>query len=227
MTTLAPPSPSPSPSPTTVAEMGSNHIQRRTRAVIAVIALIVVVVGVLLFMGQRDSGSITVEPSMTVSKGVGEVSSVELLQMWSEVKLPCADPLVIPGPPQNRYGLVATRDYPTAADIAAELKKITPVGDRAFIAEQLSYLNLVLTQTQGDMTITDRDTTAVIDAAGSDAARGRDALAIGQAQLLSDRTAYRKAVDNALNALSTGRAVDDPSLSGVYYYGRTCTGMDR
>jgi hypothetical protein len=185
----------------------------------AVTAVVFAVVTAVL--PDRDSGG----EAVGASTSVGAMSTDEMLKMWSEVRLPCDDPLVIPGPPQNRYGLVPTADYPTTDDITAELKTVTPVGDRAFVADQLSYLHMVLVQTQGDMTITDRDTNAALDAAGSDAARGRDALAIGQAQLLSDRTAYRKAVKNAMTALSTGRAVEDPALAGIFYYGRTCTEM--
>jgi hypothetical protein len=198
---------------------------RRAWIVLALLAAVTAVIFALVtaVMPDRDSGG--AGSGAGTSTSAGEVSTDEMLKMWSEVRLPCDDPLVIPGPPQNRYGLVPTADYPTTDDITAELKTITPVGDRAFVADQLSYLHMVLVQTQGDMTITDRDTNAALDAAGSDAARGRDALAIGQAQLLSDRTAYRKAVKNAMTALSTGRAVEDPALAGIFYYGRTCTEM--
>ena len=218
MTLLAPPPVINVPS--MEAEKRTHRTGRAIFAWAAVVAAVVFGLYMLVVHPGRDTG-----PTSATSIGAGDVSTAEMLAMWDAVKLPCQDPLVVPGPPQNRYGLVPTADYPTAGDLTAQLKDITPLGDRAFVAEQLSYLNLVLVQTQGDMTLTDRDASAAIDAAGPDAAQSQEAMAVGQAQLLSDRTAYRKAVRDVLTALSTGHAVDDPSLASVFYPGRTCTGM--
>ena len=217
MTTLAPLS----PSPTTVADMGSNHIQSRTRLVIGLLsALIAVVVGVLLVVGQRDSGGAAAGTSSSAAVN-DAITPERLQQLWVETKTPCANPIMATGAPLNKYGLIGDA-YITSGDVADRLRGVNARGGEDFVRAKLERLFIALLSTQSGMVFNDNLGSDSIIEADGDRTAEQEAVDMARRGIAGARDAFQSYEGHIYAELAAGEEIPNKYFDAMFPLSAVC-----